>query len=442
MLLNRYLGNKGDLITQLTGLVAEYCQPGDAVFDAFSGSLAVSMAFKRRGYRVSANDLNLLSWTFAQAYLLPGDLEASGHLVSKARARSLQAAADAQVDRLSALAGYTFLSDPLRAESYRQLLAVLSHLETISARHLPSDARRHDFYDAYCPEGRRSAFTSSRGKRGHRRFFNPRNAERLDLMLSQVRLWSRQSLLTPRLEALLLAVICLASEKVANTQGTWHDFPREDWDTRAFKTIRLAPPPFDPVFEGIGGHWHGHEEDTSQVVDSLGPQRLAYFDPPYNFRQYTAYYHLPNLICRYCEIEDLNDYFDNLEYVRGQNMAEDRPSAFCSAPAFLPAMRNLLLRTPADVVVISYFTGRNHWSQFDSDPDDRGLRLLSSLLEEPPFKPGSLRMIRVPRTNYASYGGYTARKIDELLLVAEKPALEARLGDHGSVAGGKNLSLG
>jgi|SRR5579872_1301710 len=426
MLLNRYLGNKSDLIPPLTALVAEYCQPGDAIFDAFSGSLAVSMALKRRGYRVSANDLNLLSWTFAQAYLIPGDLEPSDHLLPKSLARSKTAEVDAQMQQLSSMAGYTFLSNPLLAERYQQLLLVLSYLDTLSARQLPSDARRNDFYDAYCPEGKRSAFISLRGKRGNRRFFTPANAERLDLMLSQVRLWSRRSLLSPYLEALLLSIICFASEKVANNQGTWHDFPRSEWDSRAFKPLTLMPPALDPMFEGAGGHWHGREADTSEVIDSLSPQRLAYFDPPYNFRQYTAYYHLPNLICRYCEISDLDHYFEGLEYVRGQNMVYDRPSAFCSARAFLPAMRDLLTRTPSEVVVVSYFTGKNHWSQFDSDPDDRGLRLLSELLQEPPFKPGTLQVIKVPKTNYASYGGYSARQVDELLMVAEKPVFADR----------------
>jgi adenine-specific DNA-methyltransferase len=424
VLLNRYLGNKSDLIIPLTALVGEYCQPGDAVFDAFSGSLAVSMAFKRCGYRVSANDLNLLSWTFAQAYLVPGDLETSDHLLPRAYARSQKTEVDAQIRQLSATDGYTFLSEPSLAERYRQLLLVLSHLNALSVSGLPSDARRRDFYDAYCPEGRHSAFLSSRGKHGRRRFFTPVNAERLDLMLSQVRLWSHQSLLSPHLEALLLAVICFASEKVANTQGTWHDFPRDEWDSRAFKPLTLVPPALDPVLAGVGGHWHGREADTSEVIDSLPPQRLAYFDPPYNFRQYTAYYHLPNLICRYCEIPDLDQYFEGLKYVRGQNMVDDRPSVFCSAQAFLPAMRDLLLRTPAEVVVVSYFTGKNHWSQFDSDPDGRGLRLLSELMQEAPFKPGTLQVFRVPRTNYASYGGYTARKVDELLIVAQKPCSE------------------
>ena len=84
-------------------------------------------------------------------------------------------------------------------------------------------------------------------------------------------------------------------------------------------------------------------------------------------------------------------------------------------------MRTLIAGTPADVVVVSYFTGRNHWSkEFDSDPSDKGLEAICGLLEGPEFTSGSLRVHRIPRTNYASYGGYVARQVDELLLVAGK----------------------
>src|SRR5712675_2396750 len=37
-----------------------------------------------------------------------------------------------------------------------------------------------------------------------------------------------------------LAVVCHAVEKVANTQGTYHDFPRTTWDSRALKPLTLV----------------------------------------------------------------------------------------------------------------------------------------------------------------------------------------------------------
>lgn len=417
MLLSRYLGAKTEILPSILGLVGRWCGPGDRVLDAFSGSLAVSMALKGAGYEVAATDLNRLSRTFAGAYLLPtrpADLTVDAAAVL---GRPVRAEVDARLDGLRGRPGWRFLDDGEARAAYRGLLALVAHLDGLR----PTPATPAHFHDAYSPDGPRAAFTSSRGRTGTRRFFTGPNARRLDVMLDQVRSWRLDGTLRPAVLDLLTAVVCHASEKVANTQGTWHDFPRATWDGRAFKPLTLVPPPLDGVLTGPGlRHAHGHEQDVGSFVAGVAPVRLAYFDPPYNFRQYSAYYHLPNLICRYPHLDDPAAYFDALSYVRGQNMADDRPSEFCGARSFVPAMRRLLRATPADVVVLSYFTGRNHWSDFDSGPDDTGLRLLGSLLTEDQFEPGSLEVVRVPRTNYASYGGYTARTIDELLLVARR----------------------
>jgi adenine-specific DNA-methyltransferase len=422
VLLSRYLGGKTEILPEILGLAAKFCAPGDRVLDAFSGSLAVSMALKAAGYEVAATDLNRLSSTFATAYLAPtgpGDLAVDSAAVLR---RPVSGATEARLAALRGRGGYAFLADPAAAAVYRELLALLTHLQE-----LDGPAPSTHFFDAYAPDGARAAYTSSRGRSGTRRFFTGANAARLDLMLHQLRVWQQEGAVPPAVLALLTAVACSASEKVANTQGTWHDFPRAAWDARAFKTLTLVPPPLDGVFvPGSRRHTHGCEQDVEAFVADLAPVRLAYLDPPYNFRQYTAYYHLPNLICRYPWLPDPDAYFAELAYVRGQNMADDRPSQFCGTRTFVPAMRRLLRVVPAEVVVLSYFTGRNHWSSFDSGPDDTGLDLLGALLSEEPFEPGSLEVVRVPRTNYASYGGFRARTVDELLLVARKQAAPAK----------------
>jgi hypothetical protein len=88
-------------------------------------------------------------------------------------------------------------------------------------------------------------------------------------------------------------------------------------------------------------------------------------------------------------------------------------------------MRNLLVASNADTVLVSYFTGKNHWSDFDSERSNAGLELLSELLQEDTFVPGSLTITEIQRKNYASYGGYRARDVHELLLLADrKPACQ------------------
>lgn len=421
MLLNRYLGNKASLRAPILDMTATRCKPGDRVLDIFSGSLAVSMAYKSAGYRVTANDINLLSAVFGRAYLSNSTIPAFpiDELMTKRRASVLRSEAEAQMRILAAEPGFAFLRESEHQQPYRDLLATLGHLQLVDEDDLPLLFRRTDFFDAYCPEGQYSAFRSSRGSTGRRRFLTAENALRLDQILNQLRYWRSEGALSEAAHWLCVAVLCYAVEKVANTQGTYHDFPRTTWDSRSFKPLTLIPPPMDPVLGGVGGHNVG-QEDSLDFVTHAGHHRLMYVDPPYNFRQYSAYYFLPNLVARYADLSDPNAYFAELTFVRGQNPNDDFTSSFCSARKFLPSMEKLIAGADVDSVLISYFTGKNHWSSFDSTRDDTGLHLLSDLLEGDLFLPGSMQVREVPRKNYASYGGYRARNVHELLIVADK----------------------
>lgn len=421
MLLSRYLGNKAVMLDHILKVTAARCVAGDRIMDAFSGSLAVSMAYKRAGYQVSANDINPLSAAFGRAYLENCSVPEFPltDLMPMRRVHVLRAEADARLRALGETRGFAFLSDPLNRALYRDLTAGILHLQHVDEDMLRARDLRTDFFDAYCPEGRFSAFRSGRGRQGRRRFLTADNARRLDLVMSQLRSWRSRGAIPEPTHWMLLSLTCHALEKVANTQGTFHDFPRETWDSRAFKPFTLVPPPLDDVLVGPGRHIVG-QEDSIAFAARAGAHRLVYVDPPYNFRQYAAYYFLPNLVVRYPDLDCPDDYFASLAYVRGQNPADDFTSDFCSATKFIGAMRKLLKSCDTESVLVSYFTGKNHWSAFDSDRSNTGLELLSALLEEDIFVPGSLRIIEVPRKNYASYGGYRAREVYELLMVADK----------------------
>ena len=155
-----------------------------------------------------------------------------------------------------------------------------------------------------------------RGRTGRRRFFTGENAYRIDLALNQIRLWSRSGLLAEPVKAYLLASLMRAVEKVANTQGTFHDFPRDRWDQRALKSIQIEGLSTDPMLSDVAGHLVGKSEDSRDFVRTLAPHKVLYLHPSYNFRQYSAYCHL-NLLCRYPDIDDLDNYFSKVTYVNG-----------------------------------------------------------------------------------------------------------------------------
>lgn len=421
-MLARYLGSKQAILGPLVETIASQCEPGAHVVDAFSGSLAVSLALKQAGYRVTANDVNLFSAVLGEAYLLPSaPPSCDAHaILGPQRAKRLLRGAAAATKALEGSPGFAFLNKEEWRRRYENFLALQQHLLRVRNQDLPVVHRRTHFFDAYCEDGKHSAFVSSRGARGNRRFFNPANARRIDLAINTIRMWHRDGATDMQTHALLLSTLLRAVERVSNTQGTYHDFPRSAWDSRALAPLAFELLPLDGVIGGVGGHRIGRECDSLDFIKDVDEHQVLYLDPPYNFRQYTAYYFLPNVLCRYPDLDDPDDYFAGLRYVRGQRPDDDFTSTFCKPSKFIDEMRTLIQRARCRTVVVSYFTGPNHWSAFDSGPDDTGRQRLSAMLSEEIFEPGSLSVIEIPRRNYASYGGFTARTVNELLLVARK----------------------
>jgi len=422
VLLSRYIGNKTDLLGSITDVIGRHAAPGDLVCDIFSGTLAVSIALKRQGYRVASNDVNLFSAVYGRAYLTNGavpDVDLT-QLLGKRLQPDLTREATQIVESLRGTEGYCFLSNPERRLAFGGLVALLRYLETMTADDLPLSERQTFMFDIYCADGGRSSFVSSRGSTGRRNFFAAPNAKRIDLILSQLRRWYQSNLLSESLLAVLLATLLTAVAKVSNTQGTYHDFPRHEQDPRALLPLVLVPPAFDGLLGASDGHLLGVERDSLDFINEVPHHRVIYIDPPYNFRQYTAYYFMLNVLARYVEIEDLDEYFAAIRYVRGQNPADDFTSTFSSRRLFLQSLNDLITRAKADWVVLSYFNGRNHFGEFKTDAGGPGYAKMESLFDSGLFRSGSQEVVPILRTNYQSYGGYRAKPIEEHIFIAEK----------------------
>ena len=393
-LIQRYLGNKSAIANEIVEIIRSVAAPGELIFDAFSGSLAVSAALRTAGYEVACNDINHFSWLFARAYFSERGLPSP--------------------------AGWSHDGEEATWQRWQNDLERLID-EDVSD--LPPVHRRSDIFDHYCEAGIKSAFLSKRGLSGRRRFFSAENARAIDRALSRIRFRYQSGAISEHPRCVLTAALISAVEKISNTQGTYHDFPRDFVDSRALRPLRLKMP--EPgVFCGPVSRFIGKSQDTLTFVETLPDHKVIYIDPPYNFRQYTSYYFMLNLLSRYSEIEDLDEYFRNLEFVRGQNMGDDFKSTFCSRSSFIPSLQNLVNRSKAEYVVLSYFDGRNHWGSFkSSDSEPEGKKLLEDFFSSDTFVAGSFQFLPIERKNYQSYGGHTAKPINEFLFVARKSSL-------------------
>lgn len=398
-MIQRYLGNKYTLADAIVRTARNYAPAGSLICDAFTGTLAIALAMKRADYRVAANDVNHFSSIYGRAFLTNSTVP--------------------QLD-VDALLPRTRRANAHRGQTPEKALrTVLDYLQSARPTAVSAKFRRSHFFDHYTELGARSTYVSSRGRSGRRRFFTPENGRQIDTVLGKIREWSQTRRIDATATALLSAIACDAVEKISNTQGTYHDFPRTTYDPRAFQRLTLHLPDFEALHGKRIDHIIGCG-DSLDFVRSVPAHHVLYIDPPYNFRQYTAYYFMPNLICGYAEMDDVDEYFDDVRYVRGQNMRDDFKSTFCSANTFMDSMELLIERADAQVVMLSYFDARNHWNNTNDAGNGIGIRKLTSFLRSSLFRRNSFRSHRFPRLNYQSYGGYRARRIDEFLLVAEK----------------------
>ena len=148
-----------------------------------------------------------------------------------------------------------------------------------------------------------------------------------------------------------------------------------------------------------------------------------YIDPPYNFRQYTAYYHLLNFVAAYVFLDDLDSYLGELQHVRGQNMKDDFTSDFCFRSKFPNALRALIDGAPCRYVVMSYYGGRNHWNHWADTEQltDEGLNVLNEIFFDPELfsHAETVNALQI-RQNYQSRNGERKSLVREHLIFGEK----------------------
>lgn len=418
-MIQRYLGNKNSIAEYIIKEINRFCQPGDIICDIFSGTVSMSMALKSCGYRVISNDISRFSYHFANCYLknntIPDfDLFSLGIVIIN------KEIINKKIDDVRERAGFLFLSKNSENErKYKKIVTVLCYLENISEQEISQSFRKNYFYNAYTEQGNNSYFCSKRGRTGHRRFFTPENGKRIDLIMNKIREWYHHDLLTDIQYSLLISIVCESVEKISNTQGTYHDFQRVDYDARSLNSLTLRLPSFDMVVSTNNTHIIGKCQDSLEFINEIPRHSLIYIDPPYNFRQYTSYYFMLNLLSSFCEIKNLDDYFNNIQFVRGQNMKDDFDSTFCKAKLFMPSLTELITKAQCKYVVLSYYDGRNHENKGEQKKD-RGIGLIEDLFRSDLFVPGSFNLKAFERTNYQSFQGHSANKCKEFLFIAEK----------------------
>jgi len=362
----RYIGNKTKLLPFITDFLdAKRISPARA-FDAFSGTAAVGRCLKERGAAVVACDLMAFSYVFQRAYIVTDAYPDFAGLVDDREVRAARQHADfrARVDRRvgSRLAAATTAADqgspPSATRALDEILVYLdSYLEphdAFIARHFAAPAHTSDSItsNAGNPSIASRDDTPVAASVEPRMYFALDRARRIDAIRERLHDWHVTGAVSDDEFYLLLAALLEAADAIANTTGIYAAYIKR-WQPNALRELRLRLPRIVPRRTGRRTRalapCEAHHGDVSQVAPRAGRFDLLYLDPPYNTRQYSAYYHIPDIIAR--------GWFDELPALRGKTGLPNThglKSAWSTRGQCVSALEELIDAVGADHIVLSY----------------------------------------------------------------------------------------
>ena len=417
--MEKYLGNKRSILDSLYWHITELCPNSNSISDLFAGTTNVGRYFRNKGFKIISNDINRFSYVLGHTYLNLTYYPTFEKLKLPTPNSSLRGKLkDSFLKSVQRDRGQLFPTQ--QAETVWQKLlpsvSVISHLNGLSYK---KDNNIDFIVDYFTTGGRKSSFKSVRGSIGKRNYFSSGNAQKLSAVLSVVRKWWQDSKISNDEVYFLLTSILEEIVIVANVNGTFHDFNRD----------RLWPNALQEFFMKIPLTYVNkipasiYCQDAKLLAHQLPTHDILYIDPPYNFRQYAAYYHFLNFIAAYPFLPSLEDYMGKLMYVRGQNSQDDFTSDFCFRDRFVDALRHVITNTSAQYVVLSYFNGRNHWNHWSkgTGKKDQGFSILDELFSNRVLFSEYFSLSTMQkRTNYQSREGEKKSQVSEYIFWGKK----------------------
>lgn len=293
-----YIGSKYSLLPFIESILDRITDGSETVAcDIFAGTGAVGRLLKRRGLRVTANDIQHYAYVLNRAYI--------------------------QIN-----------SEP----DFTRLVSLLSHLRMPVLE-----------LDSVCTAGEALGLvnaipgipgfiSSTYGPDGDRRYFAQDNAQRADAIRQSIDGWLDNGVVDEDGYYYILCSLLEAIDKVANTASVYGAY------LKRFKRSSLKPMTMEPI--GITNGVEGclaTRMDANELVREIDCD-ILYVDPPYNHRQYGANYHVLETIARY-----------DSPGVKGVAGLRDYTSSdYCKRNHALGAFEDLIGNAKARHILVSY----------------------------------------------------------------------------------------
>lgn len=386
-----YIGSKHSLLAQIRQVLADHGldRQRGTFLDAFAGTTIVGQMAKSLGFSTISNDIQTYSFVLQNAFLVQDRLPSFAGLLPEIAPPLAVVERFLGRTRPFGLARAT--ADAwLRPDT--PLVRVLAYLDALPGTDGP-------FVEAYCEGGAAG-----------RNYFSFENGRRCQAIRDTLDAWLSAGLIDRGEFHLLLSSLLESLDQVANTASVYAAFLKHLKKT-ARQPLSLRIPAPVPGWPGTT-----HQAFNLEIRDlgnALRNRRVdvLYLDPPYNQRQYNAYYHILETVARW----DLGTFEPRgktgLRPDGGQN------SRFCSRPLAAAALEDLLDRLPAEHVVMSY-------SNEGLIPEAVLRGILGSRAARTDFRQVSYRRFRADVDSDART--YRGDEVREFLFYAWLPARKAR----------------
>ena len=326
----RYIGNKNKLLPFIDAFLDDMGIERGRALDAFAGTATVGRYLKSRGMEVVTCDILSSSYAFQRAYVVTNGYPSFSRLIADSNFQSVREDGSFQQMVESRFAEQEELFDTSSDEA-RALKEVLVYLDTVLASHAGFITKNYS--------------APHEGQEGSRMYFTEANARCIDMIRGQLHTWQKGGSVDDDEFHLLLACLLEAADSVANTTGVYAAFVKT-WQSNALRPLKFKIPLLvssdNRVCEALQG-------DVNQLIPKLGSFDLLYLDPPYNTRQYSAYYHVPELIAE--------GWFDQEPTLRGKTGLvpdEHKKSQWSSRTDCVFALEEMLKNADATHVLLSY----------------------------------------------------------------------------------------
>lgn len=297
-----YIGSKLSLLTFLEESINKIVSKDYNTFcDLFAGTGIVGRYFKRKGYKIIANDIQYYSYVLNRHYI-------GNH----------------------------------RELDFEKLIVIIPDLETVEicqrkelvCNYLSNLQGLKGFiYKNYCLGG-------TKGKKEQRQYFSDENGMRCDAIRKKIEEWKVDSLISEDEYYFLLTSLVESIDRYANTASVYGAFLKQLKKTAQHNLI------IKPAELIINDQDHEvYNADINEIVGKINGD-ILYLDPPYNHRQYATNYHILETIAKYDE--------PKIHGKTGLREYSEQKSLYCSRTKVEKVFEELVLKSNAKYIFLSY----------------------------------------------------------------------------------------